>query len=889
MRKYPRGSEWRKWDLHLHTPSSPDYKDKSATNLQIIKALEESGIAAAVITDHNVIDVDRIKDLQAEGEKKSIVILPGIELRGEYGKEPINYIGIFPEDVDLNYVRDELYSKLDLTKKRKEGRTEDELYCPIEHGSKVIHSLGGIVSIHAGKKSNSIECIPNTLPSSMAQKKDIASCVDIFELGSVNDAEDYLTTVFKKLKKLYPMVVASDNHDFKSYGFKKSYYCWIKANLTFEGLRQTLIEPEERVCISPVKPDTKEPYKVIESIKFSSTNDFPAEKVVFNENLVSIIGSRSSGKSALLAYLAHAINAEETIERQRASQDGILSEDIGPAAGITWTSVDSIVREVKWASGTSGGGKVVYIPQNYLYSISNRPSEITQKVVPVLFNNFPDVKSQYEKTISDIKAANLNIEDAVNKWFDSQSSIGRLKEDIKEIGNKTEIQKAKDTYQSQINELKKQLSITDEEIAAYQTLTQDVSSKEVRKKEIAEERNTLIPFISMVQDDVEPRPLGASVTFYPSINSLPAKLVEKINAKINPIQVKAEKEAQNQILTYYKNLNAEEEELTAAIALTLSENIELIEKNKQNNELAGLVASVNKQVAKLKLISEKESVIAEKAKQLNSQANVISSNIVMRTQTLTDLSKEVSGLDQSQYEITFGVEFDYDRQTSLMLADKFNRSFTSPYILDDEGGLIDMEAVRENAASFLQAIESESQKLKSSQDKKQTAKDVLCATEEIRFSATLEDDKIGGFALSSMTPGKRALFALTLILSETEGGWPLLIDQPEDDLDSRSIYEHIVPYIMQRKKERQIIMVSHNANLVVGADAEQIIIANKHGDDRKNRNAMTFDYLTGSLEDSTPKHTAACVLDTCGIREHACEILDGGEEAFEKRKHKYRL
>lgn len=140
-----------------------------------------------------------------------------------------------------------------------------------------------------------------------------------------------------------------------------------------------------------------------------------------------------------------------------------------------------------------------------------------------------------------------------------------------------------------------------------------------------------------------------------------------------------------------------------------------------------------------------------------------------------------------------------------------------------------------------------------------------------------------------MTPGKRALFALTLILSETEGGWPLLIDQPEDDLDSRSIYEQIVPYIMQRKKERQIIMVSHNANLVVGADAEQIIVANKHGDDRKNRNAMTFDYLTGSLEDSTPKHAATCVLDTCGIREHACEILDGGEEAFEKRKHKYRL
>src|SRR5258706_11989402 len=77
-----------------------------------------------------------------------------------------------------------------------------------------------------------------------------------------------------------------------------------------------------------------------------------------------------------------------------------------------------------------------------------------------------------------------------------------------------------------------------------------------------------------------------------------------------------------------------------------------------------------------------------------------------------------------------------------------------------------------------------------------------------------------------------------------------LIGQPEDDLDSRSIYEYIVPYLISRKKERQILMVSHNANLVVGADSEQIIVANRHGADRKNRGDKTFDYLSGAIEDS---------------------------------------
>lgn len=170
------------------------------------------------------------------------------------------------------------------------------------------------------------------------------------------------------------------------------------------------------------------------------------------------------------------------------------------------------------------------------------------------------------------------------------------------------------------------------------------------------------------------------------------------------------------------------------------------------------------------------------------------------------------------------------------------------------------------------------------------AADVLTVTNEIRFSAELDSDRIGGFSLSSMTPGKQALFALTLILNESQEPWPLLIDQPEDDLDSRSIYDTIVPYLTKRKRERQIIMVSHNPNLVIGADSEEVIVANRHGADRPNTGAQTFEYLTGSLEHSQARiDTSPTVLGRLGIREHACEILDGGEEAFQKRREKYKI
>jgi len=85
-------------------------------------------------------------------------------------------------------------------------------------------------------------------------------------------------------------------------------------------------------------------------------------------------------------------------------------------------------------------------------------------------------------------------------------------------------------------------------------------------------------------------------------------------------------------------------------------------------------------------------------------------------------------------------------------------------------------------------------------------------------------------------------------------------------------------------------MVSQNADLVIGSDSEQVIVANRHGTDRKNVDGRQFNYLTGSLEYSKTKDEDC--IDTLiaqGVCEHACEILDGGKIAFEQRKNKYNI
>lgn len=186
MSKYPRGSEWRKWDLHFHTPSSYDYNNKAITDEQLIGKLKENDISAVAITDHHVIDVKRIRNLQSLGANENIQVLPGIELRSELGgSESVHFIGIFRPDCNLEEIWTDIQSKCDLKPSTVKTKGDDKIYCDLKETCNLIHELGGLVTIHAGGKSNSLESIRNNQEFKKLLKKEIAKdYVDILELGS---------------------------------------------------------------------------------------------------------------------------------------------------------------------------------------------------------------------------------------------------------------------------------------------------------------------------------------------------------------------------------------------------------------------------------------------------------------------------------------------------------------------------------------------------------------------------------------------------------------------------------------------------------------------------------------------------------------------------------
>ena len=126
---------------------------------------------------------------------------------------------------------------------------------------------------------------------------------------------------------------------------------------------------------------------------------------------------------------------------------------------------------------------------------------------------------------------------------------------------------------------------------------------------------------------------------------------------------------------------------------------------------------------------------------------------------------------------------------------------------------------------------------------------------------------LGYKQLDSLSIGQKCTALLSLVLLESPA--PLLIDQPEDDLDNHFIFDQIVTTLRSAKEKRQFLIATHNANIPVSGDAELIVVLN--ADERR-----------GWIEED-----GIGSIDTKSIKQYVEHILEGGENAFKIRKEKY--
>jgi ABC-type Mn2+/Zn2+ transport system ATPase subunit len=148
----------------------------------------------------------------------------------------------------------------------------------------------------------------------------------------------------------------------------------------------------------------------------------------------------------------------------------------------------------------------------------------------------------------------------------------------------------------------------------------------------------------------------------------------------------------------------------------------------------------------------------------------------------------------------------------------------------------------------------------------------LYSTDHITVRYTVDYDATD---IRNLSPGTRGIVLLLLYLAlDRSDERPLIIDQPEENLDPKSIFEELVPLFAEAKLRRQVIMVTHNANLVINTDADQIIVAEASA--QTPGQMPSISYVSGGLEEAE-------------IRQRVCAILEGGEDAFKSRARRLRV
>ena len=900
-----RGSEWHKWDLHFHTPSSYDYEDGSVTNDDIVNGLLANDVATVAITDHHVIDVERISELQRIAAGR-ITILPGIEfLSDARGKEPIHIIGIFPENANLSFVWEQIKNRTNIARIYSSGVQINEVYNDLVDTCKLIHDLGGLVTIHAGSKSNGIDKITNSLPHYEAQKEDIARCVDIFDMGKEEDLEGYRKFVFPSLKKKYPMVLCSDNHNIKNYSVKQN--CWIKGMTNFAGLKQIIFEPDLRVRVQSSNPDNKLGRLVITEAEFEDTNGlFGKQTIHFNENLNSIIGGKSSGKSLLLHSMANAIDA---------AQVGRISD----ALSIPRTYFDgSYQLKVRWkddyenvlSSESEDNRKITYIPQLYINYLAEKDNEeeLNNLLISILRQN-TTFAAFYVGKKNEIANKNGDIQKLLGEMLKERNDAIDTFNALKEIGKVADVQKSIDELKKKIEAITKASSLTPEEQTKYK---QFLADEQNLQKWIAYYKG-LIELIAQVSTTVDTgiefilgeRVDGESGAKYSKLQSIlaPYQIPDDFKQLVNSYEAN-QRNLQAQFKESLKALNYEAkiqdcEKQLAKIREDIKPVLAKVTSQKDLEALKGKLQVETSRLEKSKVLDKKfkesaanyralQQKTGDELTQLYALYKDIVNTVNLTYSNITDEIKLVASLGYAKEESLFYPAVNknkltdsayfytlYPKDSSYLNLDEMPRFFKSIRNVRDGALNYSLDGTTVVQMPLNQDYESIDDLYRF------LLEDHL----KLHFDIQYKNDH-----LLQMSPGKKGTVLLILFLELSSAEYPIFIDQPEDNLDNRTIYDLLCKMIREKKQSRQIIIVSHNANLVVATDSENVIVANQLGQSSSKRTfASRFEYVNGPLElsfDNSADPTLS-ELQAKGIKEHVCDILEGGIEAFHNRESRY--
>lgn len=920
-----KGSTWRKWDLHIHSPESVLHSEYSGDWDSYIEALENlTDISVVGITDYfSVEGFKQVLKKRAEGRVTNIdLVIPNVELRLDKttnrGK-PINIHILFDPTLEPSLIEDYFLSELEFNYQdtsykctRRDLISLGEFFYEGEYSEEKalkagmmqykvsIEMIGSVLNKHRSKfKDRFLIGLPNSNVdgnsglrdgSFLAVRRQIYHFADFIFSGNPNDRSFFLgernvEETFEQCGKIMPCLHGSDAHSLEKIGRPdQDRFTWIKAEPTFEGLKQIIHEPKNRVLIQSHHPDQKNDYDVISSVRFKSeTGEFTDREIQLNPGLNTIIGGKSSGKSLLLYKIAQSISRDEIKSKEK--------EELWKNPYLN-TFIETSDFEVRWRNGNTTNpdgeqtGKVTYIPQMYINSLSEDTAnaELQEKIKSILLQD-PDKKAYLDAQREELKNVKRKKNEIISNLFEQIESKGEKIVQIEKIGNEQSIIMEIQKIEADVKEKLALSELTHDEeqsLEQNETLKSDLRSDLdhlLNKKDstmIASKRLEVI--YDQVNDSIK------------QINSSEENLeviLDELRQEISQSFLKAQSKMQDAVIRI-ENVQREVQEKINYIQQLLEP---LIKKTKNREEIMQIKNKLEVHKRSLEMLKNKKDELGSITRKIE---NIITDLVRFEEESLNISRAILDYFNNSEamndIEIDTKINFRQDSFEENFLGKFIRRGRMSNVFpnCDDYDVFTDDGDFKFGVDSYVKKLEflvesiltNDDIKLKKGFSKKQAIDALFENYIEVIFDLRKEND-----VLSEMSPGKRGLVLLELFLNISEESHPILIDQPEDNLDNRTITTDLVKFVKDKSISRQIIIVTHNANLVVLTDSENVIVANQDPQLIENE-YHRFEYINGALEcdfniDGSDK------ISSIGIKSHVCEILEGGVDAFSQREKKY--
>ncbi len=869
---FKNGSIWLNADFHLHTRADKQFKYIGEENnfvMEYVEQLKKTDTRIGVITNHNKFELTEFKDLRKNSLKENIYLLPGVELSVDDGSNGIHALIIFEYDTWLknndNFIDQFLKSAFEGIANYENSSTRckynlSELFKKLEEHRKEGRDTF-VIMAHIEQDCGFCKELDGGRITPMVHDEHFKRNVLAFQKIRTNDLKSNLITWFGNEKDIPAFVEGSDCKKIDEIGSRiqkgvdgniNEKKCFIKiGDYNFEAIKYALTDKDNRISYDK-PPLINNAY--IKSISFEG-GLLDGKQINFSPELNNFIGIRGSGKSSIIEILRYTLGI--SLGNQATDKDyknDLIGYVLKSGAKVTVVVVNEYKKEYR-IEKIYGQKEDVFesnvridVSINAIFKVpvyfgqkdlSNKDINFEADLVKKLIGN------RLEEIRSKINAKADDIEDIVNK-FKKLENLEDLKKETNEVIKNSE-EKLKIFKEKGVNDKLHQQSNFDSDISIISDIYKALTTFKADFKVLIE--NYTVFFRDTIFNSEENLEIFQNLkTIFDSIKSEFNKLND-INRNIDLSVSKFD--------VLKKNLMEKKESLKEEFAKIKREiNI----PNLNPDDFLKLNRIIETSKLKLIEIEKSETKRRDYLKSLNDKISELNN---LWLEEFKIVQNEVQRINDYESALSITAEFKNRRDNFF---NKIRQTFKGSGITESN-----YNKICDTYKDFVE-IYRDKEKLNNILNENHLAEFNKKFMENLSELITYQVEtkytiKYNNKPLKDHSLGQRATALILFLLAQKETD-VLIIDQPEDDLDNQTIYEDVIKQIKLLKGEMQFIFATHNANIPVLGDSEKIISCN---------------YSELNIE------TNEGTIDTPGTQKQIVTIMEGGEEAFNRRKNIYEI